>query len=109
MDLAKDARILEAAYNDAAGVTARFNKNLLKLLNRGLGGQFDPELFAHRAFYDAQAARIEMWIDSKVTQKCRWQLWGWRSLLRRGKGCARRSATSSPARWPSACSKRPAS
>ncbi len=69
VDLVKDARVLEAAYDDAAGVTARFNKNLLNVLNRRLGGEFDPELFAHRAVYDAQAARIEMWLDSKVTQK----------------------------------------
>ena len=69
VDLVKDARVLEASYDDAAGVTARFNKNLLNVLNRKLGGQFDPELFTHRAFYNAGAARIEMWLDSKVAQK----------------------------------------
>jgi L-histidine N-alpha-methyltransferase len=69
VDLVKDARILEAAYDDRAGITARFNKNLLNVLNRELGGEFDPELFAHRAHYDAGAARIEMWLDSKVEQK----------------------------------------
>ncbi|HZC19322.1 MAG TPA: L-histidine N(alpha)-methyltransferase, partial [Rubrobacteraceae bacterium] len=69
VDLVKDARVLEAAYDDKAGVTARFNKNLLNVLNRELGGEFDPELFAHRAHYDAGAARIEMWLDSKVEQK----------------------------------------
>ncbi len=69
VDLVKDARVLEAAYDDAAGVTARFNKNLLEVLNRELGGRFDPELFAHRAFYEAGMARIEMWLDSKVAQK----------------------------------------
>jgi L-histidine Nalpha-methyltransferase len=68
-DLVKDAHVLEAAYDDAAGVTARFNKNLLNVLNRKLGAKFDPELFAHRAVYDTDAARIEMWLDSKVAQK----------------------------------------
>ncbi len=69
VDLVKDARILEAAYDDKAGITARFNKNLLNVLNRELGAEFDPELFAHRAHYDAGAAGIEMWLDSKVEQK----------------------------------------
>jgi L-histidine Nalpha-methyltransferase len=69
VDLVKDKHVLEAAYDDSAGVTARFNKNLLGVLNRKLGGKFDTELFAHRAFYDPRAARIEMWLDSKVEQK----------------------------------------
>ena len=69
VDLVKDARLLEAAYDDAAGVTARFNKNLLNILNRKLGGGFDPTLFDHRAVYNVQAARIEMWLDSKVAHK----------------------------------------
>jgi L-histidine N-alpha-methyltransferase len=69
VDLVKDARILEAAYDDKAGITTRFNKNLLNVLNRELGGEFDSELFTHRAHYDAGAARIEMWLDSKVEQK----------------------------------------
>ena len=69
VDLVKDARVLEAAYDDAAGVTARFNKNLLNVLNRKLGGEFDPGLFAHRALFDIKEARIEMWLDSKVAQK----------------------------------------
>lgn len=68
-DLVKDVRVLEAAYDDAAGVTARFNKNLLNVLNRKLGGEFDPELFAHRAIYNPEESRIEMWLDSKVAQK----------------------------------------
>jgi L-histidine N-alpha-methyltransferase len=69
MDLVKDAHVLEAAYDDAAGITARFNKNLLNVLNRKLGGEFDPELFAHRATYNSEESRIEMWLDSKVEQK----------------------------------------
>jgi L-histidine Nalpha-methyltransferase len=69
VDLVKDPRVLEAAYDDEAGVTARFNKNLLNVLNRKLGGEFDLELFAHRAVYEIETARIEMWLDSKVAQK----------------------------------------
>ena len=69
VDLVKDACVLEAAYDDAAGVTARFNKNLLYVLNRRLSGEFDPELFAHRATYNVEATRVEMWLDSKVAQK----------------------------------------
>lgn len=69
VDLVKDPRLLKAAYDDAAGVTARFNKNLLKVLNERLGGQFDPDLFVHRAVYDAEEARIEMWLRSTVDQE----------------------------------------
>jgi L-histidine N-alpha-methyltransferase len=68
VDLVKDTKILEAAYDDAAGVTARFNKNLLRVLNERLGGQFDPDLFLHRAIYDAKERRIEMWLFSEVEQ-----------------------------------------
>jgi len=68
-DLVKDPRILEAAYDDGAGVTARFNKNLLQVINERLGGEFDPDLFVHRAFYDAGEARIELWLRSTVDQE----------------------------------------
>ena len=68
-DLVKDPRILEAAYDDGAGVTARFNKNLLQVINERLGGEFDPDLFVHRAFYDAGEARIELWLHSTVDQE----------------------------------------
>jgi L-histidine Nalpha-methyltransferase len=69
VDLVKDTRVLEAAYDDAAGVTARFNKNLLSVLNRKLGGEFDPDLFDHRATYNPEESRVEMWLDSKVAQR----------------------------------------
>jgi L-histidine N-alpha-methyltransferase len=69
MDLVKSRNVLEAAYDDAAGVTSRFNKNLLNVLNRKLGGEFDPDLFDHRVIYDAKAERVEMWLDSKIAQK----------------------------------------
>ena len=69
VDLVKDARVLEAAYDDVAGVTARFNKNLLNVLNRKLGGEFDPELFAHRATFNREESRVEMWLDSTAEQE----------------------------------------
>lgn len=60
VDLVKAPARLHAAYNDARGVTAEFNKNVLRVLDRELGGDLDPEAFAHRAFYDARHERIEM-------------------------------------------------
>lgn len=59
-DLVKDPAVLVAAYDDAAGVTAAFNRNLLHRLNREAGADFDPDAFAHRAVWNAAAARIEM-------------------------------------------------
>jgi L-histidine N-alpha-methyltransferase len=59
-DLKKERAVLERAYNDAAGVTARFNLNVLTVLRRSLGAEVDPGDFAHRAFYDAGRGRIEM-------------------------------------------------
>jgi len=59
-DLVKDPAILEAAYNDAAGVTAKFNLNLLSVLNRELHADFVPEAFEHVAFYDREQEWIEM-------------------------------------------------
>jgi L-histidine N-alpha-methyltransferase len=63
-DLVKDARTLERAYDDAAGVTAAFNLNLLRVLNRELGADFDPEGFRHRALYDSARERVEMHLES---------------------------------------------
>jgi L-histidine Nalpha-methyltransferase len=59
-DLVKDSARLEAAYNDAAGVTAAFNLNALRVLNRELGTDFDPDDFRHHAFYSPHQRRIEM-------------------------------------------------
>ena len=71
VDLKKDRAVLEAAYNDSAGVTAAFNLNLLARINRELDGNFDVPAFAHRAFYDAAAGRIEMHLVSRRTQRVR--------------------------------------
>ena len=68
VDLQKEPAIIEAAYNDAAGVTADFNKNLLARINRELGATFDIDQFAHRAFYHAEAGRIEMHLESLADQ-----------------------------------------
>ncbi|MEE9207020.1 MAG: L-histidine N(alpha)-methyltransferase [Gemmatimonadota bacterium] len=67
-DLVKDRETLEAAYNDAAGVTAEFNLNMLRILNRELGANFDLESFRHRAFYNEEASRIEMHLVSRRSQ-----------------------------------------
>lgn len=64
----KSVEELEAAYNDARGVTADFNRNILENLNRRLGTDFDPDRFEHRAFYDVSNARIEMHLISRGTQ-----------------------------------------
>ncbi len=67
-DLVKDRDRLEAAYNDSAGVTARFNKNVLTVLNRELGADFDLDAFEHRASYDAEAGWIDIRLRSLVAQ-----------------------------------------
>ena len=71
VDLVKDPQILHAAYNDAAGVTAAFNKNLLARANRELGADFDLEAFAHYAPYNPIAQRIEMYLVSLKRQSVR--------------------------------------
>jgi L-histidine N-alpha-methyltransferase len=68
LDLVKDARLLDAAYNDAQGITAEFNKNVLRVINRELGGQFDVDAFEHLAFFDERTARIEMHLRSARRQ-----------------------------------------
>ena len=64
VDRRKDAAVLNAAYDDAAGVTAAFNLNMLRRLNRELGADFDVSRFAHRAFFNETASRVEMHLVS---------------------------------------------
>lgn len=71
IDLRKDPRVIEAAYNDHGGVTAAFNRNILVRINRELGADFDIEQFAHRAFYNAPQGRIEMHLVSRREQVVR--------------------------------------
>jgi len=68
LDRRKDRRILEPAYDDAAGVTARFNLNLLRRINRELGGTFDLQRFRHRAWYNEAEGRVEMHLVSTTHQ-----------------------------------------
>jgi dimethylhistidine N-methyltransferase len=68
VDLKKDKAILDAAYNDAAGVTAAFNLNLLERINRELGADFDLDAWRHRAFYHPDRGRIEMHLESLSDQ-----------------------------------------
>lgn len=70
-DLRKAKSILEPAYDDALGVTASFNRNLLQRINRELGGQFDLRAFTHRASYDEALGRIEMHLVSNGPQSVR--------------------------------------
>lgn len=67
-DLVKSAPLLRRAYNDAAGVTARFNKNMLARINRELGGHFELRQFRHRALWNRQRSRIEMYLVSARVQ-----------------------------------------
>lgn len=69
VDLKKDVDRLEAAYNDGAGVTAEFNRNLLRVLNRELDADFDPATFEHRAAYLPESERIEMHLVSTRLQR----------------------------------------
>ncbi len=68
-DLVKDKATLEAAYNDARGVTAEFNRNILRVVNRGLDGDFLPEAYDHVAFYDEAGERIEMHLRAREPQR----------------------------------------
>lgn len=68
VDLHKPEHVLHAAYNDAQGVTAEFNLNILNTLNKLATANFDREAFSHRAFYNQQLQRIEMHLVSKISQ-----------------------------------------
>ncbi len=98
-DLVKDPARLVAAYDDAQGVTAEFNKNVLAVLDRELGADFKPDDFEHRAVWDAEQEWIEMRLESvgrpaRARRRPRAATWS----SRRGSRCARRSRPSSAAR-----------
>ena len=84
VDLVKDVKTLEAAYDDAAGVTAEFNRNILRVVNRGVDGDFDPAAFRHVAFYNEAAARIEMHLVAESAQAVRLRRLGLTIRFRRG-------------------------
>ena len=67
LDLVKPQPVLEAAYNDRAGVTAEFNRNVLHVINRKLGGEFEPERFEHVAFFNPEQSQVEMHLRARTT------------------------------------------
>lgn len=68
-DLVKDVGLLERAYNDAAGVTAAFNRNILSVINRHLNARFDPSRFEHFAFYNREESRVEMHLVARASHR----------------------------------------
>jgi iron(II)-dependent oxidoreductase len=70
-DLVKDRSVLEAAYNDSQGVTAEFNRNVLRVVNDGLGANFEPQAFEHVAFFDEANSWIEMRLRANGAQEVR--------------------------------------
>jgi L-histidine N-alpha-methyltransferase len=84
LDLVKDRRVLERAYDDPAGVTAAFNRNILHVVNRALGADFVPAAYRHRAWFDAGAARIEMHLEPVAVQAVRVPALGLAVTLRPG-------------------------
>lgn len=72
VDLRKDVAVLEAAYDDAAGVTAAFNLNALAHVNRLIGSDFDLRGWQHRAFFNAEASRIEMHLEAVAACRVCW-------------------------------------
>ncbi|MCI0342754.1 MAG: L-histidine N(alpha)-methyltransferase [Planctomycetales bacterium] len=83
-DMEKDLRVLEPAYDDAAGVTADFNRNVLARVNAELAGEFRLDRFRHVAFYDRAAGRIEMHLESDRDQEVPIAALGMRARLRKG-------------------------
>jgi len=69
MDMVKDAEILHGAYNDSSGITEKFNKNILKVVNDLIGTRFDPNDFEHVAFYNKTLQRVEMHLKARCDMK----------------------------------------
>ncbi len=72
VDLVKDAAALQAAYDDALGLTAAFNLNLLRHLNRLIGSNFDPRQWRHVALYDSHRSRVEMHLQARRRLRVAW-------------------------------------
>lgn len=72
VDLLKDIAVLDAAYNDAEGITAAFNLNVLEHINRLTGADFDLSQWQHQAFFNAPASRIEMHLQARTTLTVHW-------------------------------------
>jgi L-histidine Nalpha-methyltransferase len=86
VDLVKDRRVLEAAYNDAAGVTRAFNRNILCVVNRAVQGDFCPAAFRHLAFYSTTEHRIEMHLIAAAPQRVHLRRLGMRLEFAEGEG-----------------------
>lgn len=86
VDLVKDVKLLEAAYDDAAGVTCDFNRNILRVINHAVDGDFQPEAFRHRAFYNETASRIEMHLVADEPQTVTLRRLGLTVRFRAGEG-----------------------
>ncbi|MFK7815290.1 MAG: L-histidine N(alpha)-methyltransferase [Gammaproteobacteria bacterium] len=84
MDRVKDQEILERAYNDSEGVTAKFNLNVLNVLNSKLGANFSLEKFSHKAIYNEQQQQIEMYLISLCDQKVNFPALGKKMFLEEG-------------------------
>ena len=78
VDLKKDPAVLHAAYNDAQGVTAEFNRNILHVLNRELGSDFDVDAFEHQAVYRPAEGRVEMLLIARTPQRV--TIPGWKTV-----------------------------
>lgn len=85
-DMVKDSKVLLAAYNDSAGVTARFNKNVLSRINRELGGNFELSRFRHQAVWNSEMLRIEMYLKSLCCQQVSIPDLGLRISFKEGEG-----------------------
>ena len=94
-DLVKDPAVLVPAYDDAAGVTAEFNRNVLRVINRELGADFDPEAFDHVAVWDADHEWIEMRLRA-TGGRCGVRVLDLTGRLRRGGGAAHRGVGEVP-------------
>ena len=104
-DLVKDPAVIEAAYDDSEGVTAAFNRNVLEVLNRELGADFDLDAFEHVAFFDREREWIEMRLRSCQRQTVTVRTSGSRCTSTPARSCGPRSARSSRpnasgATWP---------
>jgi dimethylhistidine N-methyltransferase len=97
-DLVKETQVLEAAYDDALGVTAAFNLNLLRRLNGLLGADFDLRQWRHVALFDAQHSRIEMHLEARQALTVRWRS-GTRSIQERRFAAGERIHTENSYKW----------
>ncbi|MFO7916319.1 MAG: L-histidine N(alpha)-methyltransferase [Candidatus Krumholzibacteriales bacterium] len=84
VDMVKDIKIIERAYNDSEGVTAEFNRNILKVINSLAGTDFDPEAFSHVAFFNGEHSRIEMHLEARKDMEVKTPYLKENILIRKG-------------------------